>query len=316
MDGNRKITWADKLRQFCKVNRYVIPFFAVVIAALALVYTLLEPVRGIVGHFWLNSGPNPSTTAMKTPTPIPPTSTPTIPTATLQPHTVQIGAVSYFAPGSNWLKLDNSIPQVGLAIINPNSGPGSAFDPNYGYVVNQAKKMGILVLGYVDSSYAGTQNKSRSLVAVEQDINLYYKWYPDIGGIFIDEVSTDCNDQLSYYQPLFNIVKEHDSNALVVLDPGNTTHECYMAAADIIVNYEGSYSDYIKWSPIGWEFKYKAKQFWNIIYDTNQNEMTKAITQAKTQNVGWVYITDNTGQNPFADLPSYWDTEINATKQP
>ena len=47
---------------------------------------------------------------------------------------------------------------VGLAVMNPNSGPGTAADPNYANAVRSAQASGVRVAGYVYTSYG-----SRSL---------------------------------------------------------------------------------------------------------------------------------------------------------
>ena len=63
---------------------------------------------------------------------------------------------SYFYPGSFWTQLEQGAPTVGLAIINPNSGPGTKFDQNYADEVSRAKANGIYVLGYVATDYGST----------------------------------------------------------------------------------------------------------------------------------------------------------------
>lgn len=88
--------------------------------------------------------------------------------------------------------MENGAPTVGLAIINPDSGPGASEDQNYANQVTSTEAKGITVVGYVSTSYAGTQNTTRTLAAAEHDVDTYYSWYPNIDGIFVDEVSTDC----------------------------------------------------------------------------------------------------------------------------
>jgi hypothetical protein len=100
--------------------------------------------------------------------------------------------------------MDSGTPTVGLAIINPNSGPGTSKDTNYANQVTTTEAAGITVVGYVATGYAGTVTTSRTLAAAKQDIDTYYNWYPNSGGIFLDEVTTDCANRNTYYKPLYD----------------------------------------------------------------------------------------------------------------
>ena len=48
---------------------------------------------------------------------------------------------AYFYPGSYWTQLDQAGAGVGLAVMNPDSGPGSAADPNYANAVDGASSL-------------------------------------------------------------------------------------------------------------------------------------------------------------------------------
>ena len=79
-----------------------------------------------------------------------------------------------------------------------------------------------------------------------------------MNGIFFDEATVACED-LGYYRELHDYVKAKGGTALVVLNPGITTRECFMAAADIVVTFEHSYDEYVKWKPGRWESAYHAE---------------------------------------------------------
>lgn len=226
-----------------------------------------------------------------------------------------VAVPSYFYPGSLWTQMDSGAPTVGLAIINPNSGPGTSKDQNYADQVTSTEAQGIMVVGYVSTSYAGTQNTARTLAAAEQDVDTYYSWYPNIDGIFVDEVSTDCAARDSYYKPLYDYIKSKGGVAEVVLNPGTNTSECYTSAGDIIVNFEDVYSNYVNWTPDSWVSNYPANKFWQIVYSTSSADMPNAIALSKQRNAGWVYVTDDGGDNPYDTLPSYWSNELSLASQ-
>ena len=60
---------------------------------------------------------------------------------------------AYFYPGPLWTQLGAAAPTVGLAVINPNSGPGLTRNPDYAAVVREMQSHGVIVLGYVHIGY-------------------------------------------------------------------------------------------------------------------------------------------------------------------
>jgi Spherulation-specific family 4 len=215
---------------------------------------------------------------------------------------------AYFYPGSYWTQLDQAKAGVGVAVMNPNSGPGSAADPNYVAAVKSAEAAGITVVGYVYTSYG-----SRSIAAVESDINNYYSWYPDLDGIFLDEASTNCANE-PYYATLNGYVKSKGGAGLTVLNPGTQTNQCYEPAADILLTFEGSDTQYLNsYSAPSWVAHYPASHFWHVIYGTpTVSAMATAVQLSKARNAGYVYVTSASLPNPYDVLPSglYWTNEL------
>ena len=175
-----------------------------------------------------------------------------------------IAVPAYFYPGGTptyWTQLDQAAPGA-LAVVNPDSGPGSAPDLNYVGAVKSAEAAGITVVGYVYTNYG-----SRSSQAVESDVNKYYNWY-SADGIFFDQASTSCANE-SYYAQLNNYVKAKGGLARTVLNPGTQTNQCYASAADTLLTFEGSDSDYVNcYSAPSWVSSYPAFRFgrdlWNL----------------------------------------------------
>lgn len=202
-------------------------------------------------------------------------------------------------------------PRAGLAVVNPASGPGTSADTNYVSQVSQARAKGILVVGYVDTSYG-----RRALATVKAEVDRHYLWYR-VDGIFFDQVTNDCTN-LSYYQQLFTYVKSKVGVDKVVLNPGTeTVSDCYMASTDVIINFESTYSSYVSWRPAGWEASYPANRFWHLIYTTSQAQLPNAVALARQRNAGWVYVTDDSLPNPWDTVPnaSYWSQELQLAAQ-
>ncbi|MEJ5240249.1 MAG: spherulation-specific family 4 protein [Anaerolineales bacterium] len=217
----------------------------------------------------------------------------------------RIAIPAYFDPGPLWDQLTNAAPTVGLAVINPAGGPGSASDPAYLTTVQQAQTQGITVLGYVATGYG-----RRSATTVKQEIQRYFTWY-GVNGIFLDEASTSCLRQ-PYYLDLYRFIKKLRPGARVVINPGTNTAECYMKAADIIVNFENTYSAYESWMPATWVYKYPAARFWHLVIAADQSQMVQAVQFSKARHAGWVYVTPDDLPNPWDSLPEepYWSEQL------
>ena len=87
-----------------------------------------------------------------------------------------------------------------LAVINPNSGPGTSKDPNYVQGVKNLQAAGVLVLGYIWTSYGRS-----SLPNVESQVNSYKNWY-SVNGIFFDGMAYVAGSE-KYYSTLNSYVK-------------------------------------------------------------------------------------------------------------
>ncbi len=217
---------------------------------------------------------------------------------------------AYFHP-SKWARLKRAGSPLGLAVMNPNNGPGAAVDPQYQSAVRSAQAAGITVVGYVYTSYA-----ARGLSAVEADVNAYYRWY-GVDGIFFDEASTNCADA-AYYAKLNSFVKAKGGAARTILNPGTQTNECFVADADILLTFEGSDADYVSsYSAPRWVARYPPEHFWHIIYGASTpGAMTRAVHLSKRRGAGFVYVTPSTLPNPYDTLPSdpYWSEELDTIK--
>jgi hypothetical protein len=225
-----------------------------------------------------------------------------------------IAIPSYFYPGALWTRLEQAHPTVGLAIINPNNGPGTAFDQQYAEQVRHSQEVGLRILGYVPTRYG-----QRPSADVEREIDAYYAWY-GVDGIFLDETSRDCTLAKAYYTPLNRYIKAKNAKGVTVLNPGVSTNECYMAAGDILVTFEGDYAHYASasYAQPSWVQAYAPGRFWHLIYAvTTPADMRRAVTLSRKRHAGWIYVTPATVQsNIWKVLPPdhYWQTELTTVR--
>jgi hypothetical protein len=210
---------------------------------------------------------------------------------------------AYFSSSTLWNQAIAYSPPGSILILNPSNGPGTSVNSNYLASVNKAKAAGIRILGYVYTGYG-----TRSIAAVQKDIDAYITMY-GVSSIFFDEVS-NTSAGLSYYQTLGNYVHK-TAGAIVELNPGTTIDEGYMAFADIIVTYEDSYTNYSNATTSNWVFKYPSNRFAHIIYNVpNATTAVNTMTLAKQRNVGYIFVTNDGGSNPYDTLPSYWSDPL------
>jgi hypothetical protein len=118
------------------------------------------------------------------------------------PSTQHVAVPSYFYPDTRpddddpyWAQLAAGVGRgVGLAIINPDSGPGDSVNQDYVAQIALSQDAGLSVLGYVFTDYG-----RRSSAEVNDDVDDYYRWY-GVDGIFFDEASTDdAPPMVAYY---------------------------------------------------------------------------------------------------------------------
>ncbi|MDZ4765327.1 MAG: spherulation-specific family 4 protein [Chloroflexota bacterium] len=239
---------------------------------------------------------------------------------------MKLGIPAYFYPAicagcclDCWEQMVVDAPTMGIAILNPFNGPGSQFDQNYDDVATDLTGQGIQVIGYIHTDSDPVADVRRPLAALYAEIDTYYARYP-IDGIFLDEayvIENQCAVIQDFYIPLRHYIKSKDANAVVVLNAGEIMPECFMQAADILLNAEKTAADYPNWQPQGWEWKYPPSRFWHLIHTTPVGEWDEMLDLASQRGSGYVYVTDDGADgNPWDSLPlnSFWADQVNWLK--
>ena len=218
----------------------------------------------------------------------------------------RIAALPYVGDDALWARVTAGAPSVRMAVLNPNSGVGSARDMAFATRTGNAQAAGIAVLGYVTTDYT-----ARAIADAKSEIDAYASWY-GVDGYFIDQSSPGCGDQ-PYYLELFDYIKAKDANLTVVLDPGRTVPECYAAASDVLVTFQDTLANYESFSELGWESGYARSRFWHLVYGASAlSDLNRAFELAAGLTVGFMYVTDDGLPNPWDTLPSdaYWSAEL------
>ncbi len=222
----------------------------------------------------------------------------------------------YVDPSANpsiWTQEIGAAPTVRLLVANLDNGPGTAVDSSYTSAIAKASAAGVTIVGYTYTNYGG-----RSASTVEADIDSWYSFYPNLEGIFLDEVATDAATATSYYAPLYQYVKAKSAGAVVIVNPGTTPDEAYMSVADIVVTFEDVYANYAAAGSPSWASGYSRWRFWNLVLSTAASDLPTAITTARQRNVGYVYVTDQGPNTAYSQLVTgtYWTAEMAAVDAP
>ena len=211
---------------------------------------------------------------------------------------------AYFYPGPTWEAALATATTGSTVVLNPDSGPGSAPDPNYDLVVSEAVAKGVRLIGYINTAYG-----SVSLAEVQQEIDEYRNWY-GVTNIFFDSASSDVGE-LAYYQSAGAMVRSADPAAAVVLNPGDYPDPAYAGLGDQLVVFEGPDSQLLGEQPPAWVNDYPAAMFGALVSAVPGGQVESTIRLLATRNIADIYITDHVETSTlYEQLPSYWGTEL------
>ncbi|MDE2589928.1 MAG: fibronectin type III domain-containing protein, partial [Patescibacteria group bacterium] len=151
------------------------------------------------------------------------------------PYVIEDSSTCKNENGTNdfaWLDINdtkNKYPHVPyFVIVNPNSGPGSSLSSDYQRGIANLTKSGVIVLGYVHTSYDNGQVPySQARNWVDEWVNWYSAKNSVMGnlgikGIFLDEMSNNpTSGNLTYYGNLTNYI--HGNLTYSIGNPGVET---------------------------------------------------------------------------------------------
>ena len=215
----------------------------------------------------------------------------------------QLAVPAYFYSGDIWAQAADSRPVPSDMILDITGvGAGASPVPHFQTLARQARAAGIAILGY-----SSTVDGQRPAAEIEADSRNYKAWY-GATGIFLDRVSGQSG-QLSYYQQLASYIHGLYPGPSVWLNPGDYPDQSYMSVGDVVMVFEGTYAQYLSLQVPSWAGSYPASKFAHTIYATPESGLDNALKLATGRHADHVYVTDGSGLNPYAQLPSYWSTE-------
>lgn len=246
---------------------------------------------------------------------------------------MEILVPAYFYPsvGSHWDDL-TAAAQAGVpitAIMNPDSGAGTAANSDYAAAVNAFRAAGGKVLGYVPTGYAGTVANqasscpSASVSDVLACATRYKDWY-QIDGVFLDEL-TNTSNGLGFYQQVYAAIKGVnglDPNWQIVGSPGTNSLPGYLddggrKSADVLVVFEGGPAAYEAHVADDWNTQVSSALLGHLVYGlSGVDQVADIVAAARARNAGYLYLTDDVLDNPWDTLPGQgiWEAQIAAVR--
>jgi hypothetical protein len=223
-----------------------------------------------------------------------------------RPGTVRMAVPAYFDPPSpEWERLIAGAPAVGMIVFNPESGPGTAAAPAYTQVIAQAQGAGIVMVGYVATSYG-----ARPEADVIADINRYYDFYT-LSGIYFAEgpMDNDCTAMEPMYHRMADAVRARDPDAYLAV--GTRFCPTYITFFDMMVQFARNWPEYqTDYAPPSWMPANSPQRFVHFVHSVPPGDASAALSRAVANGAGWVFITDQSDPNPWSVLPSYFSEEL------
>jgi Spherulation-specific family 4/Secretion system C-terminal sorting domain len=221
---------------------------------------------------------------------------------------------AYFDPSvsDGWTRLKveaGKLPGRIYAIANLDNGPGSSYDASYGKAISDMHDSSGKVIGYVYTNYGAIP-----LATAKSDIDSWFSFYPTLDGIFLD-CQSNLSGQESYYLELYNYIKQKNSSALVVANPGTNTLESFLIdngqrVTDVICIFESDLG-FDTWTSSSWCHNYDRGNFYVLPYNTTSSQYVQRVDRAISLNIGWIYCTSDMGANPWDTLPLYFEDFCN-----
>jgi len=230
---------------------------------------------------------------------------------------------AYFYPAGkgleDWRRMAKAAKDVPIiAIANPASGPGKQVDPNYIAAIKLARDAGVTVIGYVSTSYA-----KRPLKDVQADVERWKDLYPRVNGIFLDEQASG-KESVPYYSALATFAQVRWSknpdvltvghgDPLVVSNPGTVCAQEFVtpwSGINLFCLQENRFG-LERYQPPDWLKSVPPAQVLGLVYsEPSIARMRANVQEALRKRVGYHYVTDRTGANPWDGLPGYWELEV------
>jgi hypothetical protein len=227
---------------------------------------------------------------------------------------VTLGAPAYFSDATSWTRL-LATPGLSHIIVNAYD-PGTVAAIN-GYITT-ANSRGIKTLGYTGAGFApaGSPNSgaAKTLATLQGDVATIFAAYPNLGGIFLDEIqnTTPCDaGWVQFYRDFSNWFRGAYPGKTIAFNPGaplcadfNGLADIYVMAERSAAAYNGALS-YYNDAQFNWIRNLPNSAVWGINYGVPLGSVATQINDMSTTlGAGVVWVTSGPTTNDYAALPA------------
>lgn len=196
-------------------------------------------------------------------------------------------------------------------ILNPDSGPGTRTRTQYTTAIDRLKGAGIHVIGYVSTAYT-----ANTITKVKRYVDDWLTYYPEIQGIFFDEMTNTDNDTyFTYYNEIGDYA--HTKQLYPTIgNPGARAIPDYytLDGIDVVMMHEASTypteNQLKKGSSAGLDQE-GDHMFHNfdrraaLVYGQSSFDVEEFALMRKY--TGWVYVTQDDSPNPWDEISDYME---------
>ncbi|HCN40203.1 MAG TPA: hypothetical protein DIS77_07915 [Rothia sp.] len=258
--------------------------------------------------------------------------------------------VTYYWPDyykgaeSQWGKVLRFGENLGIVVMNRNSGEWTTYDKDFHTQAQLAKGAGAKrAVYYVKTQYGAAANPQKWGVGVP-DAAKYTKeyilgqleycatHYPDtFEGVFLDEFINGWGTQserLPWYKDLVDAIRARFGKGFLIVGNcgSNCSEEVLALDVDVYMSFESTAATYLADNPASpihpaHMAKHPGTRFWHVVHDVTPDNYQQVFAKAESMGIGHLYITDGKlvmgegGQwqpdvNPYAVAPSQWIADL------
>ena len=164
-------------------------------------------------------------------------------------------------------------------------------------------------------------NGTRALADIRADIDRWYRWYPQVVGIFLDEAPTGAGgDHRAQFAGACGYAHQRKPGALVVANPGVYPLTAdYVDAADVVCVFEGDLDaqSYLTHTVPGYATyygDYPPQRWLHLVYGVDDAAtMRTCLGHARTLGAAWCHASD-TAASSWSALAGYHTEQVTALR--